>query len=284
MFLLSTEDGWRDKSRCGKMNRRMKVQSITRAFDIIELLRTAQNGLPLTEIATRLDLPQSTTYRLLSAIKERGYVEQTGRSGKYKLGLAFVELSSLYLNQLELKTEAEPILRELSQKTHQTVFLATRDGDQIVYIDKVEQFDSLRKYSIIGQRKPVYATSLGKALLLGLTDEEIRSVLAETRFEQHGPKTASDVAQLVREIHVSRERGWTMDDEEAEAGVRCVAAPVRDYRGHVIAAASISWSISSYPDVDVAQFSAYVLASAASISEHMGFHSARIERPAGTAH
>lgn len=249
----------------------MKVQSLTRAFDIIEVLSTEQHGLPLTEVAQRLELPQSTTYRLLSAMKERGYVEQTGRSGRYKLGLAFVELSSLYLNRLELKTEAEPYLRELSQKTKQTVFLAIRDGDQIVYIEKVEQFNSLRKYSIIGQRKPVYATSLGKALLLGLGDDEIRAVLANTVFEPLGPKTLTDLPKLIYEIQLSRERGWTMDDEEAEPGVRCVAAPVHDYRGHVIASVSTSWSIDAHPEIDIAQFGSYVRDATRQISTHMGY-------------
>lgn len=249
----------------------MKVQSLTRAFDIIEVLSREQDGLPLTGVAQRLGLPQSTAYRLLSAMKERGYVEQTERSGRYKLGLAFVELSSLYLNRIELKTEAEPHLRELSRKTRQTVFLATRDGDQIVYIEKVERFDSLRKYSIIGQRKPVYATSLGKALLLGLTDEQIREVLADTAFEKLGPKTLTDIPKLIYEIQLSRERGWAMDDEEAERGVRCVAAPVRDYRGQVIASVSISWSINANPEVDIAEFGSYVREATRQVSIHMGY-------------
>jgi DNA-binding IclR family transcriptional regulator len=205
-------------------------------------------------------------------MKERGYIEQSGRSGRYRLGLAFVELSSLYLNRLELKTEAEPYMRDLSQKTRQTVFLATRDRDQIVYIEKVELFDSLRKYAIIGQRKPVYATSLGKALLLGLSDDEIRTVLADTAFERLGPKTLTDIPKLIYEIQLSRERGWTMDDEEAEPGVRCVAAPVRDYRGQVVASVSTSWPIDSYPDIDIALFGSYVREATRQISIHMGYH------------
>lgn len=249
----------------------MKVQSLTRAFDIVELLSTEQHGMALTEIAERLSLPQSTVYRLLSALKERGYVEQTERSGKYRLGLTFVQMSSLYLNRLELHTEAEPPMRELSQNTKQTVFLATRDGDQIVYIDKMEQFDSLRKYSIIGQRKPVYATSLGKALLCGLRDDEIRELLANTEFEQHGPKTHSDLPRLIFDIQSSRERGWTFDDEEAEPGVRCVAAPIRDYRGDVIAAVSVSWSIQPNPDTDIQHFADLVLKTAEATSKHMGY-------------
>lgn len=256
------------RSQYGIILHDMKVQSLTRAFDIVEALSREQHGLPLTEIANRLDLPQSTTYRLLSALEERGSVEQAGRSGVYRLGLAFIDLSSLYLNRLELKTEAAPFLQELSQKTGQTVFLATRDRDQIVYIEK---FNSLRKYSIIGQRKPVYATSLGKSLLLGLTDTEIRDVPAETTFEKLGLKTITDLARLLYEIGISRERGWTFDDEEAESGVRCVAAPVYDYRGHVIAAVSTSWSLASNESIDIPQFAGYVREATRSISIHMGF-------------
>ena len=249
----------------------MKVQSLTRAFDIVELLSTEQHGMALTEIAERLGLPQSTVYRLLSSLKERGYVEQTERNGKYRMGLTFVQMSSLYLNRLELRTEAEPLMRELSRETKQTVFLATRDADQIVYIDKMEQFDSLRKYSIIGQRKPVYATSLGKALLSGLRDEEIRTLLGDAEFEQFGPKTHTDLPRLIFDIQSSRERGWAFDDEEAEPGVRCVAAPIRDYRANVIAAVSVSWSIQPNPNIDIQHYAELVRKTAEGISVHMGY-------------
>lgn len=253
----------------------MHVQSLTRAFDIIELLAREQHGLILSEIAERLNLATSTAYRLLTALKERGYVEQTRKSGSYRLGMTFVDMSSLYLNRLELKTEAEPILRELSMKTGQTVFLAVRDGWQIVYMDKMEQFNSLRKYSIIGQRKPVYATSLGKALLLGLEDNEIEDLLLGVKFERLGPKTHTDLQRLLFDIQSSRERGWTLDDEEAEPGVRCVAAPIRDYRAQVIAAVSTSWSITAFPDIEISRFADYVRHAADEISRHMGYQPPR---------
>lgn len=249
----------------------MAVQSLTRAFDIVELLAQEQHGMTLSEIAERVELPTSTVYRLLSALKERGYVEQQKKSGVYRLGLTFVDMSSLYLNRLELKTEAEPVLRELSRKTGQTVFLAVRDGDQIVYIDKMEQYNSLRKYSIIGQRKPVYATSLGKALLLDLDDREIQELLRDTPFEPFGPKTHSDVPRLLFDVQSSRRRGWTFDDEEAEPGVRCVAAPIHDYRSQAIAAVSASWAIPSLSEIDIQKTAEHVIHAAREISRHMGF-------------
>ena len=249
----------------------MKVQSLDRAFDIVELLSREQHGLSLSEIGERLELPNSTVYRLLQALRRRGYVEQEGRSSVYRLGMGFIELSSLYLNRLELKTEAEPFMRELSMLSGQTVFLAMREADQIIYIDKVEQYNSLRKYSIIGQRKPVYATSLGKALLLDLEDEEIRSLLAGKDMVAFGPKTHRDMQRLLFDIQSSRQRGWTFDDEEAEPDVRCVAAPIHDYRRAVIAAVSASWSTIAFPDLDIQKTAASVQQTADRISRRMGY-------------
>jgi IclR family transcriptional regulator, KDG regulon repressor len=249
----------------------MSVQSLTRAFDIVGLLAQEQQGFTLSTIAEQLDLPTSTVYRLLSALKERGYVEQTKKSGVYRLGMTFVDMSSLYLNRLELKTEAEPIMRELSMLTGQTAFLAIRDQWQIVYMEKMEQFSSLRKYCIIGQRKPVYATSLGKSLLLDLEDGEIEALLTGVEFERFGPKTHSDLPRLLFDIQSSRERGWTLDDEEAEGGVRCVAAPIHDYRSQAIAAVSVSWAISAFPDMDIGKAASHVMRAALEISRHMGY-------------
>lgn len=248
----------------------MSVQSLHRAFDIVELLAGSDDGLGLSEIARGLALPTSTVFRLIATLRDRGYVDRDTRSGVYRLGLAFVDMSSLYLGRLELKTEAEPVLRDLSLRTGQTVFLAIRDGRQVVYIDKIEQFNSLRKYSTIGRRMPVYCTSLGKATLLGLADEEIAELLGDVEFARSGPRTHSDLKALMEDIVTSRSRGWTYDDEEAEPGVRCVAAPVYDYRSQIIAAASLSWPIASFPDLDVEVTAEQVKRAAAEISRHMG--------------
>ena len=95
----------------------MTVQSIERVFDILELLSKEQNGLQLTEIGRRLDLHKSTVYRLLAVLRKRGYIEKSESTNRYRIGVGFIELSSMYLNNVELKTEAEPYLRKLSQTT-----------------------------------------------------------------------------------------------------------------------------------------------------------------------
>jgi IclR family KDG regulon transcriptional repressor len=248
----------------------MKVQALERAFDILELLSREQHGLSLTDIGHRLDLHKSTVHRFLQALKERGYIEKTAH-GNYRLGMEFIELSSLYLNNLELKTEAQPLLRELATLTANTVFLAILQDEEVVYIDKMETFNSLRKYSIIGRRAPLYCTALGKAMLSGRSDAEIRQLFADQELARYTPATLTDIERLIEEIAKTRERGWSIDDEEYEAGLRCIGAPIRDYRNQVIAAVSTSGSIAMIPKQKVKVIGGHVRKMALEISRRMGY-------------
>ena len=244
------------------------VQSLSRTFDIIETLAAHPRGLGLTEISRGLSLHKSTAFRLLGALQERGYIEKTGTT--YKLGLRFIHIASQYLNSLELKTEAEPFLREFSRKTGQTVFLATRDGDEIIYIDKIEEHESFRRYSIIGTRQPLYCTSLGRAFLMGETDGEVRAALARMDLAPRTPATVTDREVLAEMINRFRLRGWSEDREEHTAGVNCVGAPVFDYRNHVIAAISTVWEAGGH-DTDREENGELVKKTARLISERLGW-------------
>lgn len=248
----------------------MSVQSIDRAFDILELLSLESRGLTMTEVGLKLDLHKSTVHRLLSSMRERGYIEKSQETGNYRLGLGFIELASLYLNSLELKTEAQPFLHRLTKQTGQTSFLAIRDGHEVVYIDKVETYDSLRRYKIIGRRRPLYATSLGKALLSGMRDKEIEQLYAEHPFEKLTEKTLLTFDALMKEIHQIRKQGWSIDDEENEKGTRCVGAPVFDYRDRVIASLSLAWDITVHPDLTWTEMSKHVHKCAGDLSIKMG--------------
>ncbi len=249
----------------------MSVQSIDRAFDILELLSGASGGMTMTDIGHRLDLHKSTVHRLLSSMRERGYIEKSQETGNYRLGLGFIELASLYLNSLELKTEAQPFLQRMTKQTGQTAFLAIRDGHEVVYIDKVETYDSLRRYKIIGRRRPLHATSLGKALLSGLRNDEIRQMYSENPFEKITEKTILSIEPLIKEIEQIRKRGWSVDDEENEVGTRCVGAPVFDYRDRVIASVSVAWDIAAHPDLKWEDLKNHAKKCAGDISVKMGY-------------
>ncbi|GAB4222528.1 MAG: IclR family transcriptional regulator [Spirochaetales bacterium] len=247
----------------------MTVQSIERIFDILELLSRERSGISLTEIGKRLDLHKSTVFRLMSVLRRRGYIEK-GEDNLYRIGVRFIELSSSYLNNIELKTEAEPVLRALSNATGQTVYLAVLQDNEAVYLDKVEQHNSLRKYSIIGQRRPLYCTSLGKAMIMHRSDEEIEELFEGVVFERFTPNTIQDLPTLLEELRVSRERGWTFDNEEHELGVQCLGAPIRDYRGVVIGAISVAM-ICRQQKMNTEEIAPLVVQAAREISLRLGW-------------
>ena len=249
----------------------MKVQSLDRAFDVLDILARAAGGLGLTEIAEAAGLPRSTTFRLLAVLQQREFARKAEDTSKYRLGPGFIELSSMYLNSLELKTESAPAMKELAAAFGTIVFLACRQGDKMVYIDRHDQFASLRKYAIIGQRKPLYCTALGKALMLDMDDGEIGLLLAGEEFKSFGPHTHGDLATLIGDMSRCRERGWSRDDQEAEPGTNCVAAPIRDYRGRIISAISTSWSIEIRPELDAEKVAIHVMKAARDISRSMGW-------------
>ena len=247
----------------------MQVQSLSRTFDILEILSKEQKGLSLTDISNAVDLHKSTVYRLLSSLMERGYIEK--RDTKYRLGLEFVELCSIYLNSLELKTEAEPVLRDLSMITSQIAFLAIMTEKEIVYIDKMENYNSMRKYSIIGQRRPAYCTSLGKAFLMGMTDDEVREFMKTEKMVSVTPTTICDIDELLENVELSRKRGWALDNEEFEENIRCIGAPIYDYRGVTIAAVSSAWYVNVSQNKYLEKTAAHVMEAAAEISKRMGY-------------
>ena len=230
------------------------VQSIDRALSIIEALAGEKEGLGVTEISTRVGLHKSTVHRLLSA-----------------LGMKIVELSSLYLNQVELKTEAQPYLRRLLQLTKQPVHLSMLDGLEIVYIDKIETIHSIRMYSQIGRRSPALCTASGKALLSGLPDAELCERIRSTKLPTYTSRSITDPEALIKEVRLTRQRGWSRDDQEHEPGIRCIAAPIYDYRGNIIAAVStagLKQIITPARDEEIAGF---VMDAALSISRRMGY-------------
>jgi len=246
------------------------VQTLERALDIIELLSLQKEGLGVTDIGSRLSLHKSTVHRLLSSLGSRGYIEKDNDRSLYRLGLKIVEISSLRLNQLELKTEATVHLRHLAETCARPVHLAILSGCDAVYIEKIEPQTSIRMYSQIGRRIPVYCSALGKILLSGLDDAALNKTISELKFERFTHTTRENGAILLAEVVEVRKKGWAFDDEEHEEGIRCVAAPIRDYTGKVIAAVSTSGDKRSINPTEKDPVVKAVIAAAATISRRMG--------------
>ncbi|ABY95602.1 MULTISPECIES: IclR family transcriptional regulator [Thermoanaerobacter] len=216
------------------------VQSLERALKILEVLGKNPNGLGVTELAREVDLPKSTVYRLLSTLAKWGYVEQEKENEKYKLGLKIIELSSNILNNLELREVARQYLEELMEFANEVVHLCVLRDGEIVYIDKVESHNTIQMYSQIGKRAPVHCTAVGKAILAFLPQEEAISILKTKGLPRKTPNTITSLEEMLKHLEEIRRLGYAIDNVEHEEGIRCVAAPIFDYTGQVVASVSIS--------------------------------------------
>ena len=215
------------------------AQSIQRAIDLIR--RAAEHPLTLTEAAGVLGVHKSTALRILQTLEAARFVRKTG-AGTYVFGSGLIELSDLALGSMDLRQFAAPQLRDLQRKTGHTVHLAQLTGDEIIYIDKVDSaaFDAVKLPSRIGRAVSIYASAVGKVILAYLPREERDRLLSHVAFERYTKTTFADRASLDAELIRVGERGWATDNGEHDAYVMCVAAPIRDSRGHVIAAVSIT--------------------------------------------
>ena len=252
------------------MTKDNSVQSIERALDIIEALADYHDGLGVTEIATRIGLNKSTVHRILSTLMARGYVSKTDK-GTYRLGINLIEVVSCYINNLELQTEARPYVAQTTAELGLTSHLGVLDGDQVVYIEKMDVFSNVRMYSQIGVRVHAYSCSLGKCLLSNYSASQVRTIMAECSFIKFTEKTLGSVDELIADLDLVRRRGWAIDDEESEKGHRCIGAPIYDYRGDIIAALSASGPVSLLTEDRIESVAEYVKKQALEISRSMGY-------------
>ncbi|MDR1110739.1 MAG: IclR family transcriptional regulator [Deltaproteobacteria bacterium] len=245
------------------------VQSIDRALDIVEALSTEPGGLALSELARRVGLPKSTAHRLLMALSRRGFAARRDDGG-YQIGLKLIESVSYYVNSLELQTEARQHLARLTVEQGLTAHLGVLEGDQVVYIERIDVLSGIKLYSQIGLRMHAYCSSLGKSLLSGLSGEELRQVMARCPFERFTPNTITSLPALRDELRKVRRLGFAVDNLEFSPNNRCVGAPIYDYRGEIVAAISASGPPTVLPEERVPEVAQEVMAKARAISRNLG--------------
>jgi DNA-binding IclR family transcriptional regulator len=246
------------------------VQSIDRAFDIIETLSTEPKGLGVTELAKRLDLHKSTTHRLLATLVQRGYVSRQ-ENGVYQFGLKAIELASYYINSLELQTEARPYIAQITTELGLTAHLGVLEGDQVVYIERMDVLSGIKLYSQIGLRMHSYCSSLGKCLLSAFDARTLAKVMANCSFNKFTPHTIGSLDELIVELKRTRRRGWAIDNLEYSLNNRCIGAPIYDYRGEIVAAISASGPPTVLTEERIDEVAGYVRAKALAISHSLGY-------------
>lgn len=224
------------------------IQVAERLFQVIELL--AKNGpMGIMEMSASLGFHKSTIHRLVASLQYMGYIRQDEESLKYSLSLKFLEIGGKILEQTNMAALIHPLLRKLAEQTGETVHLVQREGTEAVYIDKVESnASSIRMVSRVGSRVPLYCSGVGKALLAGLSDEEIREIWNASIVRRLTPYTITTFAELMERVEEVRRLGYALDNEENEEGVRCIAVSLPDYHREPLYAASISAPVGRMTD------------------------------------
>lgn len=248
------------------------VQSIQRAFTLLEVLGNADEHLSFTEIARLSNLPLATTHRLLNTLTLLGYVEKNPETTKYTLGVRILQLRGAVIEQLNLGVQAMPVMKALMHRIGETVHLAVFDQGEIVYIERVEGLRTHGMYTRIGKRAPAHCTALGKTMIAFLP----QNVWYHDVVERHGLNRFSDttittIDALCTELDRIRACGYAIDNGETGEAVRCLAAPIRDYTGQVIAAISVSGPQSQVTWSRVGELSESVCWAGDLISRKLGF-------------
>jgi IclR family acetate operon transcriptional repressor len=203
----------------------------------VEVLDALSEHTRLGDIAAATGLPKATVHRILQTMVERGFARSTG-TGDYFSGPRLLTMAGRVLRHLDLPGQVRPHLEELQRRTSRTVHLALRSGDEAVYAVKIEAAKPYQLTSRVGMSLHLHSTSIGKAMLAAMPDEEVVALARRTGLPPRTPRTITDIDRLVGELARTRDRGWAEDHEENELGVCAAGAAVIDHTGHVVGAVS----------------------------------------------
>lgn len=216
------------------------IQAVSHALDLLEQFHEDVDELGVTELSKRLKLHKNNVFRLLATLESRGYIEQNKATENYRLGLKSLELGQTFIKQMGLLRQSKPILEKMVEQSNETSYVVIYKDQHVVYLDVVETSLTVRVVSRVGSRLPAYCTASGKVHLAFMTEEELDELLPRIDYVAHTPTTITSAEAMKTELARIREQGYAFDDEEMDLGVRCIAAPIRDYTRRLVGAISIS--------------------------------------------
>lgn len=245
------------------------VRALARALDLLETLRECP--MPLTDLAKRCHLSKSTTHRLLSTLRARGYVVQEQGTEMYRLGPSLLGLGSAVASGSDLLRAAFAVMRQLASTTGESVRLGVPHHDEIIVIYHIEGIKSAWSRGPVFYRLPMHCTALGKVILASFPPAEVERIVREKGLASYGPKTINDLPQLQAELERVRQTGYAINDEEHFAGGRAVAAPIRNAQGQVCAALVLLSAADRMPLDSFPNWGRIVIEAAATISAALGW-------------
>jgi DNA-binding IclR family transcriptional regulator len=247
-----------------------RLSSVAAAVRLLKAFSEQQTEIGISDLARKLGVAKSTVHRLAVTLCTDGMLEQNPDSGKYRLGISLFRLGSLVRRRMSVSNEARPLLRELREKVNETVHLAVLDGNEIMYVYNLESTQAIRMRSDVGVRKPAYCTAEGQAILAFQPPEVIEDII-RAGLAARTPQTVTDADRLKRVLEGVRQRGCAIEDEESELGMRCIAAPLRNDAGEVVAAIGLAGPVSRLSKKALAAYIPHVIETAAQISARLGY-------------
>jgi DNA-binding IclR family transcriptional regulator len=221
-------------------NGKASIQVIERMMDLLDALARVQDPVNLKRLANVTGLHPSTAHRILNVLVEYRMIDRV-EPGTYRLGVRLLELGNLVKSRINLRQEALPFMQALHQELHETVNLSVRQGDEIIYVERLHSDRSaMRVVHLIGARAPLHITAVGKLFLLEDGPEKNRAYAARTGLPVFTRNTIRDSAGLAKELERIRKCGYAFDHEEAEKGVSCIGAGIHDDEGRLVAGLSLS--------------------------------------------
>ncbi|MEV7035406.1 IclR family transcriptional regulator [Streptomyces sp. NPDC093272] len=252
------------------------VPAVTRALDILELFLDGDGTLSAPDIVRRLQLPRTTVHELVTTLSARSYIVSVpGQPGRYRLGVRPYQLGSRYAEQLDLAAEGQQVARSVAETCDETVHVAILEGTDVIYIAKVDSTHAVRMVSAAGRRLPAHCTSVGKMLLASLPERELAARIPDDAgLVAMTPNSITEPGALREALTAIRARGIAVESRESNPDVSCVAAPVLDRTGQVVAALSISVPMIRWSDERRAELEQLAAKGAAELSERLGHRSA----------
>ena len=246
-------------------------RSTLKALDVLEILASEEEGLTLSDLSEQTGYPISTAHRLLASLLERDYVEQDPQTKRYHLGVRILTLQTQGIRGRSLGRLAYPHLNRLKQRVEMTLNLGVLSGTDVIYIETFSPDSSLSFYSPPGTRMPSYCTAIGKLLLSCLPPENRENLLAMQELRKRTPHTITSLPALQAVFTEIDRRGYALDDQEYAIGVRCLAAPIRNHRGKVIAGVSMTSRIELLPDEQIEPMAGLLTETCFDISKALGY-------------
>jgi DNA-binding IclR family transcriptional regulator len=254
-----------------------RVQVLDRALAALEILANRDGECSLVDLCAEMKLHKSTVHRIAMVLEQHRLVDKNPANGRYRLGLRLFEFGSKAIAAVDLRGRARPYLDRLQRQFGETVFFCILDDGQVFYVEKVESQQSVRTACTVGSRAPAYCTAVGKAMLAELPETEVNEVIRRWGLKAVTANTITTAAALKAELRAVSSRGYAIDNEEKEEGLRCVSAAVRGHSGKLFAAMSVSGPAFRMTKERIPEVGQAVTRAANELSAQLGYQGAPLE-------